>query len=140
MKKTLTLLMLLSAAALFGAFGDPGIDRMVKIDKSKQLVLAENGKSNSVIVLLKDASPTAKVAAKELQTFLKEATNADFPIVNAVDPAKVSIVIGCKKDIAKVMTVLKERELGISKPVVATVAEKKTVKKTTTKKAVENKD
>lgn len=101
MKKTLTLLMLLSAAALFGAFGDPGIDRVVKIDRSRQLVLAENGKSNSVIVLLKDASPTAKVAAKELQTFLKEATNADFPIVDAVDPAKVSIVVGCKKDIAK---------------------------------------
>ena len=46
----------------------------------------------------------------------------------------------CKKDIAKVMTVLKERELGISKAVVAPVAEKKTAKKTTTKKAVENKD
>ena len=46
----------------------------------------------------------------------------------------------CKKDIAKVMTVLKERELGISKAVVASVAEKKAAKKTTTKKAVENKD
>lgn len=43
----------------------------------------------------------------------------------------------CKKDIAKVMTVLKERELGISKPV---VAEKKTAKKTTTKKASESKE
>lgn len=47
----------------------------------------------------------------------------------------------CKKDIAKVMTVLKERELGISKPVVAPVAEvKKTTRKTATKKATENKD
>ena len=46
----------------------------------------------------------------------------------------------CKKDIAKVMTVLKERELGISKPVVAPVAEKKTTRKTTAKKATENKD
>lgn len=47
----------------------------------------------------------------------------------------------CKKDIAKVMTVLKERELGISKPVVAPVAEaKKTTKKSTAKKATENKD
>ena len=46
----------------------------------------------------------------------------------------------CKKDIAKVMTVLKERELGISKPVVAPVAEKKTTKKTATKKATETKE
>lgn len=43
----------------------------------------------------------------------------------------------CKKDIAKVMTVLKERELGISKPVVEV---KKTVKKATTKKATESKE
>ena len=46
----------------------------------------------------------------------------------------------CKKDIAKVMTVLKERELGISKAVVAPVEEKKTTKKTATKKATEKKD
>ena len=47
----------------------------------------------------------------------------------------------CKKDIAKVMTVLKERELGISKPVVAPVAEaKKTTKKVATKKATESKE
>ena len=45
----------------------------------------------------------------------------------------------CKKDIAKVMTVLKERELGISKPVVAPV-EKKTTRKPATKKATEKKD
>jgi len=46
----------------------------------------------------------------------------------------------CKKDIAKVMTVLKERELGISKVVAPAAAEKKTVKKTATKKVVEKKD
>ena len=46
----------------------------------------------------------------------------------------------CKKDIAKVMTVLKERELGISKPVVAPSEAKKTTKKVATKKATEKKD
>ena len=46
----------------------------------------------------------------------------------------------CKKDIAKVMTVLKERELGISKPVASAVVEKKTTKKATTKKASESKE
>lgn len=46
----------------------------------------------------------------------------------------------CKKDIAKVMTVLKERELGISKPVVSTVVEKKATRKATTKKASESKE
>ena len=46
----------------------------------------------------------------------------------------------CKKDIAKVMTVLKERELGISKSVVAPVETKKTTKKVATKKATEKKD
>lgn len=47
----------------------------------------------------------------------------------------------CKKDIAKVMTVLKERELGISKAVVvAAPVAKKTTKKTATKKVEEKKD
>lgn len=44
----------------------------------------------------------------------------------------------CKKDIAKVMTILKERQLGISKAVVAPVAEaKKTTRKTTAKKVAQ---
>ena len=44
----------------------------------------------------------------------------------------------CKKDIAKVMTILKERQLGISSAVVAPVAEaKKTTRKTTTKKVAQ---
>ena len=47
----------------------------------------------------------------------------------------------CKKDIAKVLTVLKERELGISKAVVANpVAKKTAAKKTATKKVEEKKD
>ena len=47
----------------------------------------------------------------------------------------------CKKDIAKVMTVLKERELGISKPVAAPAEPaKKTVRKTAAKKVEEKKD
>ena len=46
----------------------------------------------------------------------------------------------CKKDIAKVMTVLKERELGISKAVEEVPAVKKTTRKTATKKVEEKKD
>lgn len=47
----------------------------------------------------------------------------------------------CKKDIAKVMTVLKERELGISRSVVAPAEPaKKTVRKTAAKKVEEKKD
>ena len=41
----------------------------------------------------------------------------------------------CKKDIARVKTIIRERELGISQPVKPQTEAKSTVKKTTSKKA-----
>lgn len=47
----------------------------------------------------------------------------------------------CKKDIARVMTILKERELGIAQPVKPqTETTKKVAKKTSTKKVETKKD
>lgn len=46
----------------------------------------------------------------------------------------------CKKDIARVKTIIRERELGISQPVKPQTEVKKTVKKTTAKKVETKKD
>ncbi|MDO4587420.1 MAG: DUF4838 domain-containing protein [Planctomycetia bacterium] len=44
------------------------------------LILAENGKTDFVIILPIDATPVQKSAANELQTTLKQMTEVDFPI------------------------------------------------------------
>ncbi|MBO5722028.1 MAG: hypothetical protein J6S19_02830, partial [Lentisphaeria bacterium] len=91
----------LFAVALKADFGDPEIARIVKIDPSEKMVLAENGKSNCVIVLDAKASPTAGFAAGELSKFLKLATGADVPVVKTAVPDKISIFVGSGADVSK---------------------------------------
>ena len=70
MKHVLTACLLLSASVILAAFGESSIARQVRIDRSKPIVLADNGKSNCVIVVEKSATKVAAFAAKELQKFL----------------------------------------------------------------------
>ena len=78
---------------------------------------------------------TAKLKDLKAELFNLRFSNATGSLQN---PLAINT---CKKDIAKVMTVLKERELGISKAVVvAAPVAKKTTKKTATKKVEEKKD
>ncbi|MBC7289384.1 MAG: DUF4838 domain-containing protein, partial [Armatimonadetes bacterium] len=50
------------------------------------LVIAENGRSDFVIVVGADASPSEKHAANELQHFLKEISGAELPIKDDTGP------------------------------------------------------
>lgn len=59
---------------------------------AKDLTLAENGKTNYVIVT-KAATPADKRAAQELQSFLKQASNASFAIVQKEVKGKKSIIL-----------------------------------------------
>ena len=61
----------------------------------EKLVLAENGRSEYRIVISKEASPSERHAARELQSFLKQIANVELPIVT--DEAEMSgkeIILG----------------------------------------------
>lgn len=98
MKKVLTLAMLACATVLFAAFGDQTVPRKVVIDQSKTVTLAENGKAKAVIVVPADARPVASFAAKELKTFLEEATGAKFDIVKSAPAGMFPIIVGSGVD------------------------------------------
>ena len=57
------LLIVVVILVLFGSQKIPEIARSIKIDPAEKMVLVENGKSNCVIVLSENASPTAGFAA-----------------------------------------------------------------------------
>lgn len=65
---------------LLGSLGNAATD---------SLLLAHQGQTEYRIVLGLDASPAEKHAAKELATFLKRITRADFPVVEAKDRESV---------------------------------------------------
>ena len=46
------------------------------------MILADGGKSEYRIVIAAEASPSTQYAAKELQTFLKQVSAAELPIVS----------------------------------------------------------
>ena len=50
------------------------------------ITLVENGRAKAVIVLPKDASPSMKWAAEELQTAIEEISGATLPIKNLPGP------------------------------------------------------
>ena len=53
-----------------------------RADAASPLVLADNGQSSYSIVTAEDASPSTRYAAEELQTFLRQMTGANLPIVS----------------------------------------------------------
>ena len=57
---------------------EPSPDVVAKAD---DLILADGGKSEYRIVIAADASPSTQYAAKELQTFLKQISAAELPMV-----------------------------------------------------------
>ena len=59
------------------------------------LVLTDSGKSDYRIVIAADAGPSTQYAAKELQAFLKQISDAELPIVTDREPAtEHEIVLG----------------------------------------------
>ena len=69
MKKTLTGLMAVVSITILSCNAD------------KTIRLAQNGKTNYEIIISADADELAKYSARELQDYLKQISNAEFPIV-----------------------------------------------------------
>lgn len=81
------LLRILLAVVLLG-FG-------ASMARAQQLVLADQGRSEFVIVVADDASPSTKYAAQELQRWLREMTGATLPIVSDEgQPRPHEIILG----------------------------------------------
>lgn len=66
------------------------------MDKSSMLKIAENGKSNAVIVLPPNSCPILRFAASELSANLKKVTGAEFPVVEKPDANKINLMLGEK--------------------------------------------
>ena len=61
----------------------------------KKIIIAENGKSVYRIVVSRDASPSERHAADELQKFLAEISGATLPIVDdATEFSQKEIILG----------------------------------------------
>lgn len=68
--------------------------RNMKLDKSKTLTLAENGKADFVIVVSPEASKVTSFASKELKVFMDKALGANIPIVNQLPENTPAIIVG----------------------------------------------
>ncbi|MHB1036336.1 MAG: DUF4838 domain-containing protein [Pirellulales bacterium] len=79
-----------------------------------QLVLAEAGQSAYRIVVAADASASVKHAAEELQTFLKEISGAQLPIVADTEPlGEKEIILGDNAHLKALGTSIDLAKLGL---------------------------
>ena len=80
---------------------------------AKDIRLVRDGKSEYTIVLSKDASPSEKHAAQELQKFLLEISGAELPIATEGDKLpKRMIVLGDGKALRSLKVCIDFRDLG----------------------------
>jgi len=62
---------------------------------ARELVLAENGRSDYRIVVAGEASPSTRYAARELQSFVEQMSGARLPVVDDREPpAEHEIILG----------------------------------------------
>lgn len=73
--------------------GDPP-PRIIKIDESQKLIIAKDGNVKGEIVVADDASPVTKLAAEELQHFLKESLGKTLPIISAPTGKVPAFILG----------------------------------------------
>lgn len=89
--------------------------------QEQSLTLADNGRSEFRIVIAKDASPSVKWAADELQRWLKEMTGATLPI--ATDDSAMTaheIILGANAHLAKLGVRPPLTELGLEGYIIRT--------------------
>ena len=80
---------------------------------AKDIKLAKGGKSDYMIVLSKDASPSEKFAADELQKFLQEISGAKLPIITKGDKLpKRTIVLGDGDTLRSLKVKIDFKDLG----------------------------
>ncbi len=78
-----------------------------------QLTLAENGRSPFKIVLADDASERTLLAARELQSFLKQVTSAELPIVSDATPmGECEIIVGDNAHLRQLPTTIDFARIG----------------------------
>ncbi|TET34390.1 MAG: DUF4838 domain-containing protein [Planctomycetota bacterium] len=81
--------------------------------KPAEILLAEAGKSVYRIVVADDASESTMHGARELQTFLKQITDADFPVVSDNTSLKPhEIIIGNNSHLAQIGVKIDFEKLG----------------------------
>ncbi len=77
------------------------------------LILADAGKSDFRIVVAADAGPSTQYAAKELQSFLKQISDAELPIVTDREPVAVhEIMLGPSSHLKALSTSIDFKRLG----------------------------
>jgi hypothetical protein len=86
------------------------------------LTIADNGRSEYVIVVADDASPSAKHGAAELRMFLKQMTGADLPIVSDREPTGAhEILVGDSAHLRRLGVNIDYKALGNEGYVLRTV-------------------
>ena len=92
------------------------------VGRAGDLVLADGGKSEYRIVIAADASPSTQYAAKELQTFLKQISAAELPMVTDREAATGhEIVLGASSHLKALATSIDLPRLGDEGYVIRTV-------------------
>ncbi len=86
------------------------------------LILADAGKTDFRIVIAADAGPSTQYAAKELQSFLKQISDAELPIVNDREQAtEHEIELGLNSHLKALSTTIDFKKLGDEGYVMRTV-------------------
>jgi hypothetical protein len=92
------------------------------IAPAADLILTDSGKSDFRIVIAADAGPSTQYAANELQSFLKQISDAELPIVTDREPASGhEIVLGQSGHLKALATAIDFKKLGDEGYVIRTV-------------------
>ena len=68
--------------------------RIVSLNAEQKILLTQNSKSRTVIVVPEKSCKVVRFAGKELQKFMQQALNDSVPIVSVPDKDKTSIILG----------------------------------------------
>ncbi len=91
-------------------------------DDAGAIVIADSGKSDFRIVIAADAGPSTQYAAKELQSFLKQISAAELPIVSdREEAAGHEIILGASSHLKALGAVVDFKRLGDEGYVIRTV-------------------
>lgn len=98
MKKPGLFNMIFGLALIFGCTSSVPVESL-----NKNLTIAQDGKSDYVIVTAVDPSPSEKLAASELQKFIKEISGAELTIITDAEKLQSKeIILGQNKHLAKI--------------------------------------
>ena len=102
-----------AALANGSALGQPQDQPASSSGAPAQLVLAENGRSEFKIVRADDASERTLLAAQELQSFLKQVTSVELPIVSDTAPmGEREIILGANAHLRQLPTTIDFAKVG----------------------------